>query len=506
MHVLEHVSHSLDLYENNKQEILETYPFILPELFELQSIESGDGFLIQYGRISDEFSIRDSARILGMCKRESIVDFGLSYLEAMKLFCLIESKIRFSIWPQGIKAPHHFSKLLNNNRTSEIMDKTMIKCILSIVADPKGLNLRNIATHGFSTCSRLSLPLLKGIKELIEPVLPEYNPPQFDFIEEISLFKFHEPKLGLPDSLIGYEGAKTTRFPLLDEQRDCVLKMAYDLYNSDDYICALLLLFPIFEHSLRRAAVCQMKLDNERLCASSEEHFYSVKECCEALPPFMSNMINDLLFHPDGPRIRDRLMHGGITSIPKEFAFCIFVLFERCCLYYDDPTLCFQWGFAFHPVRVLEYKLYMCCGIDNIDLLPIYNSRFFIRLTECLISGYEAKDLTFKDPTINAFIRGPFQKLLSTCVIMFIPQDPKESSITHLLGLASAPSKYASLGDSERLKLTLIERLTMIQKYLIFVEKGKKLGFEDIYEMFTGGEILGESRLFLTRYLSKEGI
>ena len=134
-----------------------------------------------------------------------------------------------------------------------------------------------------------------------------------------------------------------------------------------------------------------MDLPWDRLCASSNDHFLSVPEALDVLPLPIKNMGTDLLFAPDGPRIRDRIMHGFIQDIPKEFAFCIFALFEKCNIYFDNDDInsIGKWDFAFHPARCLEYELSLCCSELSglyIDLLRTYNQQIFERLIECAIA------------------------------------------------------------------------------------------------------------------------
>ncbi|KAK8854400.1 hypothetical protein M9Y10_016962 [Tritrichomonas musculus] len=380
----EEIAEAKAAFINKKVLILPTLDYLLIELSKLQDYENENelmNFNDLFEQIKPEMTVHEVAYILGKCKRDesSFQDDNLSqsFLESLHLFCDIEAKIRFSLWPTGLDAPHHFSKMLLTTKVQSIISKHEILCILAILADPKGLNLRNIVTHGFSFDTRLSLPLLKGLSMKILPKLPEFYPPLFEFKHELSLLRFQSHRLSIEDSIQNstfsidhftlFTNLNENVFPLFDDARIRTLHLSHDLYNQGHFVDSLLLLFPILEHSIRRAAVAIMDLPVDRLCASPEEHFLSIPEALEAFPEPFKNMTTDLLFIPSGPRIRDRIMHGAIREIPKEFAFCVFAVFEKFTQFYSlresasrDASR-FKWDFAFHPARCLEYEIAQVC-------------------------------------------------------------------------------------------------------------------------------------------------
>ena len=348
------ISKAKAAFINNESLILSNINYLLPELSKLQEYTNKDELLIFediFDKIQPEMTVHEVASLLGKCDRDELSfqdeNIAQSFLESLHLFCDIEAKIRFSIWPSGLNAPHHFSKLLLTPNVQSIISKEEILCILAILADPKGLNLRNIATHGFSFDTRLSLPLLRNLSAKILPKLPEYVPPNFDFLYELSLLRYHSFRLNISSSLKNNDFSisqfslfsNTNIFPLLDNSRLKSLQLSYKLYNESHFVDSLLLLFPILEHSIRRAAVSIMDLPIDRLCASPDEHFLSIPEALEAFPDPFKNMVTDILFMPNGPRVRDRIMHGAIRTIPREFAFCIFSIFEKFNQFYNMNNL-----------------------------------------------------------------------------------------------------------------------------------------------------------------------
>jgi hypothetical protein len=475
-------------------EMLPQCSYLLPELSALQ-LPAGSPDAIPFAdavaAIDPGGGVRDAARVLGRCRRAGGASTPASLIESLRLFCEIEARIRFSLWPGGAGAPHHFSKLLGAKRVQAVFARREILAIFAICADPQGLNLRNVTAHGFSVDTSLTLALLNGIAGLLAR-LPAYAPPEFDFAREQELFNFHRFRLALPADLAGPGDARFARF---DTLRAEALATAYSLFADGRTIDALLLLFPLFEHSLRRAAVAVMGLPPERLCASSEEHFLSILECCEALPPPLRAMVTDLLFAPDGPRLRDRLMHGNVRAVPRVFAFCLFALFEKCSSFFETGEPVGPWGFAFHPARNLEFELARTAPVKPLDLLAVYDSESYERLIECL-AVVRAVGARFKDPAIAALLDGPFQRFIAVCVLYFAGATVKTSAVKHLLALAYAPSKFAPVNDADRFRMTVASRVKAIAGVLPFVGKGVDCSYEWVEAQCANTALLDDAVIF----------
>jgi hypothetical protein len=471
--------------------------YLLPELRALQNPRGSPDsipFTEAFAIIDPDGTVQDAARVLGRCNRLSSPDTPESFVEALRLFCEVEARIRFSLWPGGVNAPHHFSKLLNTKKVQSIFSRREILAVLAIFADPKGLNLRNITAHGFSVDTSLTLPLLRGISGLILPKLSGYAPPVFDFAREQALLNFHKFRLDFPSSLAIVCGSKFSRF---DARRSELLSRAYCLFADEHIIESLMILFPLFEHSLRRSAVAVLGLPTERLCASSEEHFLSIQECLDALPCALKKMVTDLLFAPDGPRLRDRLMHGNVAEIPKDFAFALFVLFEKCAQYFENLETDFFWDMAFHPSRNLEFELSLIVSVKHLDFMVVYDSESYERLIECLATVRMAIGTAFKDKAITTLLNGPFPRFIAICVMYFAAQSVKTASVKHLLALAYAPSKFGSVNDADRFRATVVARVKAIGGYLPFIGKGADCSYEEIEGLCANLRLLDDAMGFV---------
>jgi hypothetical protein len=480
-------------FSTSDPSLLPASSYLLPELRQLQSASDFLPFAECLSRLDPDGTVHDAASVLGRCERLPSPNTPERLIASLRLLCEIEARIRFSLWPDGRGAPHHFSKLLNTQKVQALFSRTEILAILAIFADPKGLNLRNVTAHGFSIDTSLTLPLLTGISEVVLPKLDGYAPPTFDFVRELQLLEFHRFRLGLADRLARSDG----RFGRFDEFRRSAMRMAYSLFEESRFVESLFLLFPLFEHSLRRTAVALLNLPVDRLCASSEDHFLSIQESCEVLPNSLKSMVTDLLFAPDGPRLRDRLMHGNVTFVPREFALLLFVLFDKCTEFFEAGQTDFFWGLAFHPSRCLEFELSKALPVEHLDLLRVYNSEVYEKLTECLLVTQNAFDLKFKEPALIELLSGSFQKFICMIVLCLAAQGIQAAPVKHLLALAHAPGKFAPYNNADRFRKTVTERMRAIRSWLPFVSKGSDCAFEAVAELCMDDALLERTVAFV---------
>jgi hypothetical protein len=208
---------AVESFSARDESLLPACSYLLPELRLLQTCDS-DFLTFEecISQINPSGSVHDAALILGHCQRIPSPTTPTSLIQTLRLLCDVESRIRFSLWPGGTGAPHHFSKLLNTQRVRSLFFRQEILAILAIFDDPKGLNLRNTTAHGFSIDCSLTSALLNGISNLVFPKLSGYSPPEFDFSRELSLFQFHKFRLTFSDLL---HDAGATRFCRFDRFR-----------------------------------------------------------------------------------------------------------------------------------------------------------------------------------------------------------------------------------------------------------------------------------------------
>jgi hypothetical protein len=328
------------------------------------------------------------------------------------------------------------------------------------------------------------------------------TPPDLQWDRELELFSFHRfritlpPSTGLPGELI---------FPLLDAKRRALLDRAYGLFDEGKFVDSLLLLFPLFEHSLRRAAVSLLDLPPQRLCASSEEHFLSILECLEVLPTPIQNALTDLLFAPEGPRLRDRIMHGNAVEIPREFTECIFRLFEVCCAYFDTGECHLVWDLAFHPARCLEYELASIVEIPRMDFSKLYDSETCEKLIEVVAVTRKSIGATFKDAAATELLTGSFQRFVCVCVIFMVAQKAKASSVRNLLAVAYAPARLGTpVNDLARFRKTVAEKVTAIRGVLPFTDKKVPCTYEMVVEFCADDSLLESATAFMAAQLATD--
>lgn len=454
--------------------MIDSLKFLLPPLAALHK-EGRYTFEEVYELINENQSPHEAAEILGQLIRENFENNVESYLETLKLFREIEFTIRRSLWPPEREAPHHFSKALKAKESTSVLEQKLILTILATCADPTGLNLRNVLSHGFSIDPSLAHPILVGIKNKLLEKIQFRKFEDFLFENETKILKYHLDKTDITDfSLKGYEAVKSSKF-IYNEENDGrlqVLERSYKLFDKNKYDDALLLLFPIMEQSIRLFAVKTLGLDDAKKCASSSEHFLAIKDSLTAFDSNLSNYINDILFHPEGPRIRDRLMHFTSPVFTREIAFLAFELFERLCAACDDSIIK-KWNFVYHPSRILEYEIYNCSGTRiNLDLFQYYCSQTYLRLIDGVRIATNAKNSSFKDSNINEFIHGPFQNLVCIfAVSIATSKNVKDTTMTHFLTICNSATKFANLGDSARFTSSLVDTSVFMSRHCKLIEK-----------------------------------
>ena len=459
---------------------MELFDFMLPELSNLRASNGNLTFQEAYDMVTLNMSIRDAAKILGNVKKIIVDDFSREFLDLMHIFRDLETEIRFSIWPKGIKAPHHFSKCLLKQELISLFGEKNVLVLTAILGDPKGLNIRNIAAHGLVIDPSFSRPVVDGIRAIILPLLPKSVFPEINFSRDITLLHFHKDFLDLQSDVKGFDFAKSTPFPFIQGPREKLLFDAYKYFAENRFIDSLFLLFPIFEQSLRLFAVEKLHLPQQRKSADPNEQFLSIPECYDSLPQDLSRMINDIMFHPDGPRIRDRLMHEGIKEIPKELALLVFDMFERICSF--SAGQCFgKWYFAFHPSRILEYYLFLLSGIRGFDTYPFYSSKTFARFIDCVKKAIDGKKAEFKDQKTTEYCQTSFPILASTITLhLLLQEEVNDKMFTHYTCFVGAPTKYANLHCSERFWDNSIKEIGYMSKIIPFITQ--KPSKEDILE------------------------
>lgn len=412
--------------------------------------------------IDDEDNMIQISEKLSFLKRDDIYDVK-SYLDCIKMLNFIECLIRFSIFPGGKDSPHHFSKLLNSNRTKSVLNQRIISLCLAIFADPKGLNLRNYVLHGFYVESGLPLALINFMLDEIKKYIKDFNfeKPTIDFSLNLELIKFKNGCEDFSFIIKGYDFAIKSNFPLKTNFRMKLLKEAYNMLDQKEYYNSLLYLLPLLEQSLRVYIVKKHNIHEKKMIASGDEHFFSIQDMLKYLPDELQNMINDIFFYPHGPRIRDKVLHGLVDDIHKNLCLLVFNLYERLCEYSMDNA-CSSYIVYFHPQRLLEYQIYMCTGKCDIDLIK-ENSHTTLRLVESLRQVYLSKDLNVNSE-VKSFFNNSFQKLMCETAVSIVQKSPNENIINNFLILSSLPGKLASQRSYDKFYSSLLNGFKVLKK------------------------------------------
>lgn len=209
--------------------MIDTLKFLLPQLASLQSTGKYT-FEEAYALIKEDMTPHQAAEILGQIIRSQFEDNVEMYIETLKLFREIEFNIRRSLWPPNKEAPHHFSKALRAKESTSVLDQKLIITILATCADPTGLNLRNVLSHGFSLDPSLAYPILSGIKSKLSEKIHFRKYEDFLFEDETKILLFHIDKKSINDFVLsGFDSIKNSKFiyQIENDGRMPVLQKAY---------------------------------------------------------------------------------------------------------------------------------------------------------------------------------------------------------------------------------------------------------------------------------------
>ncbi|XP_030855378.1 endoplasmic reticulum membrane-associated RNA degradation protein [Strongylocentrotus purpuratus] len=226
-------------------------------------------------------------------------------------------------------------------------------CLRVLMGPPTSLNLRNILWHGFaspgeipSRYSSFLLVLTASLGYMLHSlgIHPSSIPhrTQIDFQKHVPLLHNKFPVL-LPDHLNTLSKEVCER-GLICQSHVSMWEQAAHYYEIERYNLCVMILCPLLEHLIRLIFAKANRCPERVLTAESTVLFTTFDEmlCAELsdgnpnllIPaisePFM-DLLMDLLVHPDGPRLRDRISHGevDIHGVPREVAsFTICALFS----------------------------------------------------------------------------------------------------------------------------------------------------------------------------------
>ncbi|XP_065066526.1 endoplasmic reticulum membrane-associated RNA degradation protein-like isoform X1 [Rhopilema esculentum] len=335
------------------------------------------------------------------CLNESTNLTTLSLLKLTVIFERALGDVFSSITKK--KCPSLLRDLLNTDCLLEVFGEAPIAVLQTLMGPPASLNLRNVLWHGF--------PMLGEIQDKFCVILVELIAALGEVLKMNSLLSIrHRQKLKLPSTNLIQE-----IFPLITTEKDLLLKvfkstsfippgmlpawkMTIELFLSKRFSDAVILFLPQLEHALRCLFVVVNQCPGRLLTAESDVLYTTfdemlAKDIDEDKPNKLlteigrnlTEMLFDLLFFPEGPRLRDRVSHGeydfnDVDSTIANYLICIGICF---CLKYLFPwrqilktkskflgNLCCvmdSYKSHFHPISFLNREI--CLAIENIDMV-----------------------------------------------------------------------------------------------------------------------------------------
>ncbi|XP_028398909.1 endoplasmic reticulum membrane-associated RNA degradation protein-like isoform X2 [Dendronephthya gigantea] len=253
--------------------------------------------------------------------------------------------------------PPLLKDLLRTQELEAVLGKSFMRCLEVFIGPPCGLNLRNLAWHGFLSEGELpaqyvSFLLLLSLS-MFDVTNSESRQPTkcCEKLNERPLIKYSEisPLRDVfPDiTLTGKLHELFSRSDFVTNSMVPLWYLALDFFRQESYDLVAMILLPQLEHSLRRlySSVNEMP---ERVETAESAEFYTTFN--EILSPCLADgtpnklfdsldscyieLLLDVLVHPEGPRLRDHLSHSevDIQEFPKYLANHVLGITIAFCL------------------------------------------------------------------------------------------------------------------------------------------------------------------------------
>ncbi len=232
----------------------------------------------------------------------------------------------------GVDAPPLFKDVLENPIMLKV-GKPVVAFLRSLIGSPSGANLRNILWHGF--VFRVApewLALLVVTTLSVSTLVTRF--PSYSCLREQPL-KCANILVGMPPPLAKYDVSSFC----LPENVELVLKDAFARYRENRMIEALALLFVGAEHAFRVLFCRVNKCPDLQLTADSLTMYTTMETFInETTPSGSTNVLvdylgrgaiaalKDMFFLSAGPRIRDRLSHGQVSTVCRSIVDLAFAV------------------------------------------------------------------------------------------------------------------------------------------------------------------------------------
>lgn len=252
----------------------------------------------------------------------------IRYSTCLCLTSLLERGLQDLHMTQFGHTPTMFKELLRSPDLRVLLGDELMTFLDIVLGPPTSLNIRNLVWHGFGAAdmgepveqySVIIIFIMHWVGTVLvsKDINPDYRP--FQSID-VEFLKSHHPVL-----LETVQNIAVGSFPSWAKPSD--LKQCLSFASKGDYGRAVMLLLVTFEHIMRVAFCHYNDCSSRQMTAVQSEYFTTLDHILEeyisdgstenklyrAIPDHLRTALSDLLYYPDGLRLRDRLSHMEIS-------------------------------------------------------------------------------------------------------------------------------------------------------------------------------------------------
>ncbi|KAI1285421.1 Endoplasmic reticulum membrane-associated RNA degradation protein [Halotydeus destructor] len=250
--------------------------------------------------------------------------------------------------------PPLLKDLLTTPELSELIGESLVKVLLVLIGPPTSLNIRNLLWHSFFVVDEIDerftfvlIAILNtiGLKLKQDEVIMENLPfrPMTIYVNDGKLSTVF-PTLLSQDIDVVHEVIK--RSPVILKNSLPIWTLALDLYKRQSWSLCTNVIMCQMENFLRVIYSIFNRMENRLLSAQAQELYTTYSEILSehlgdstdknvfmeffCLPHI--ELLMDVLFNPDGLRLRDRLSHGQVSLLAMDDFVVNHVLCVTFCL------------------------------------------------------------------------------------------------------------------------------------------------------------------------------
>lgn len=272
----------------------------------------------------------------------------------LHLTALLERALGNIFLLKGHSVPYLLKDLLNTPEILQLLGKVPVTFLQILVGSPKGLNVRNVAWHGFLSPHELH-PHLAAIFFILIPSLGIYLkayqtvPRRFQITDFRTYTEYISDVFPYMEEQLCSISAIVTECEYISMSHKFLWKHSYSLYIKQKYGQCMELFLPQLEHVLRRLFCDVNKCPYRTVTAESTVFYTTLDEILASSLPSseektnkihtvlgegLSVLLNDILSDMAGPRLRDKISHGEccLQHLPKDLANYVYCTGLCVCL------------------------------------------------------------------------------------------------------------------------------------------------------------------------------